>query len=101
MATALLKCRVCGKSYEACRNAKRVDGVFRWQDVACSIEHGAEYLAAVRAARGQAQRAVETVPVKAVVAEDAEAIFEAEYDEESEDEFVEDDDEDEDLEIEV
>ena len=101
MATALLKCRVCGKEYEGCRNAKRVDGVFRWQDVACSIEHGAEYLMAVRAARGQVQETVATVPVKAVVAEDAEAIFGAEYAEDSEDEFVEDDNEDEDLEIEV
>lgn len=52
MATAIKKCRVCGKKYEACRTAKRVDGVFRWQDVACSPECGSIYLSRINMSRG-------------------------------------------------
>ena len=48
-------CRVCGKEYEACHSAKTVAGVFRWQEVACSPECGAKYLAKVREARGEVQ----------------------------------------------
>lgn len=48
-------CRVCGKLYEGCSAARRADGVFRWQEVACSPECGAEYLRAVNAARTHAQ----------------------------------------------
>lgn len=44
MAKALLTCRVCGKRYEACRTPNP-RSIFRWQDVACSRECGAEYLA--------------------------------------------------------
>lgn len=45
MATAVKMCRVCGKKYEACRTMmNRAAGVFRWQEVACSPECGAEYL---------------------------------------------------------
>ena len=58
MATATLKCRVCGKEYEACRSAKRIDGVFRWQDVACSPEHGAIYLDLIRKSRAEQPDAV-------------------------------------------
>ena len=58
MATATLKCRVCGKEYDACRSVKRVDGVFRWQDVACSPEHGATYLDLIRKSRATEHDAV-------------------------------------------
>lgn len=51
MPTAVKKCRVCGKDYEACRTANKVPGVFRWQEVACSPECGAEYLRRVTEAR--------------------------------------------------
>lgn len=45
MATAVKKCRVCGKQYEACHTMmNRAAGVFRWQEVACCPECGAEYL---------------------------------------------------------
>lgn len=55
MATAVKKCRVCGKSYEACRTMmKGAAGVFRWQEVACSPECGAEYLRRVTEARNPA-----------------------------------------------
>lgn len=60
MATAIKKCRVCGKDYPACRSARRGDGVFRWKEVACSPECGAIYLARVLEARGEAENAPET-----------------------------------------
>lgn len=53
MATAIKKCRVCGKEYEYCHTARRVAGVFRWQDVACSPECGASYLAQIEASRAK------------------------------------------------
>ena len=52
MATAVKKCRVCGKEYKACRTLKRSAGIFRWQDVACSPECGSVYLARIEASRG-------------------------------------------------
>lgn len=51
MATAIKICRVCGKEYEACHTLKRVAGVFRWQEVACSPECGSIYLARIEASR--------------------------------------------------
>ena len=51
MAKATKICRVCGKTYEACRTAKNIPGVFRWQDVACSPECGSIYLAKIEASR--------------------------------------------------
>lgn len=63
MVTGTMKCRICGKEYEACRNTKRVDGVFRWQSVACCAEHGAEYLALIRASRAKTVVAEEPTPV--------------------------------------
>lgn len=59
MATTIKKCRVCGKPYEACRTAKRVEGVFRWKDVACSPECGSIYLSQIKASRGDAS--IETI----------------------------------------
>lgn len=52
MATAIKKCRVCGKEYPACRSLRRGDGVFRWQEVACSPECAAEYLRQINISRG-------------------------------------------------
>lgn len=51
MATAIKKCRVCGKPYEACHTIRRVAGVFRWQEVACSPECGSIYLARIEESR--------------------------------------------------
>ena len=51
MATAIKVCRVCGKEYEACHTLKRIAGVFRWQEVACSPECGSIYLAKIEASR--------------------------------------------------
>lgn len=51
MASAMKTCRVCGKAYEACHTVRKVAGVFRWQEVACSRECGSIYLAKVAASR--------------------------------------------------
>lgn len=51
MATAMRKCKICGNEYEYCHTAKRIVGIFRWQDVACCPEHGSAYLAKVEASR--------------------------------------------------
>lgn len=52
MPAVMKKCRVCGKVYEACGTPHPVDNTFRWKDVACSPECGAEYLRQVMEARG-------------------------------------------------
>ena len=96
--TGILKCRICGKEYEACRSAKR-SGVFHWQSVACCVEHGAEYLALIRASRAETEAPEKPVPVEVSV-EEAFALLDAEYDEvEVEDEDL--DESDDDIEIEV
>jgi hypothetical protein len=55
MATAMIKCRVCGKEYPACHSLRRGDTTFRWQEVACSPECGAEYLRQINISRGIVQ----------------------------------------------
>lgn len=57
MAKEIKTCRVCGKSYEACRTMSKAAGVFRWQEVACSPECGAEYLRRVAETRSPASSA--------------------------------------------
>lgn len=59
MATATKICKVCGKEYEYCHTIRRVDGIFRYQDVACCPEHGSIYLQRVIASRAE-----DTEPVK-------------------------------------
>lgn len=51
MPKAIKTCRVCGKEYETCHTARSASTAFRWQDVACSPECGAIYLAEIRASR--------------------------------------------------
>lgn len=53
MATATRKCKVCGCEYEYCHTVRRVADVFRWQDVACSPEHGSIYLAQIMESRSK------------------------------------------------
>lgn len=50
--SAMLKCRVCGKEYEGCRSQRATPGVYHWQEVACSPECGAKYLAMINESRG-------------------------------------------------
>lgn len=70
MATATKKCRVCGKEYEACRTLRRVAGVFRWQDVACSPECGRVYLSKVEASRAGITAQTETAANDAAAVEE-------------------------------
>lgn len=53
MSTATKICKVCGKEYPYCRTERKVAGVFRWQDVACCVEHGSIYLERVLTSRGE------------------------------------------------
>lgn len=53
MATGYRKCRVCGESYRYCKTNLET-GLFRWQDVACSPEHGAVYFEQIAISRGAA-----------------------------------------------
>lgn len=79
MAKGIKICRVCGKEYESCRTLRpNLNNEFRWQEVACSPEHGAEYLRRVMAARGQTdvQKAEEPAP-KAAAAKAAETVEQA------------------------
>lgn len=66
MATATKICRVCGKEYEACHTFKRITGVFRWQEVACSPECGSIYLAKIEASRAISPKKTEAEVVKDV-----------------------------------
>ena len=43
-------CKICGKEYPYCKT-ERGAGIFRYQDVACCVEHGTQYFAEVEAAR--------------------------------------------------
>ena len=72
----ICKCRVCGKEYEACHTIRPTSDYFRWQDVACSPECGAKYLADIMASRAVPEKeaviepAVDKVEKLDAVAED-------------------------------
>ena len=54
MALGIKVCKVCGKEYESCHTLRpNMNSEFRWQDVACSPEHGAEYLRQILISRGE------------------------------------------------
>lgn len=56
-------CKVCGKEYKACTPAYTTGDMYRWQDVACCQEHGAEYfrlIAESRAAEGAVKQPANT-----------------------------------------
>ena len=90
MATAIKVCRVCGKEYEACHTLKRIAGVFRWQEVACSPECGSIYLAKIEASRAvtptENKEAVNNAEVVEDVTSDAYGVID--YDE-FEDDYIE------------
>ena len=73
MPTAVKTCRVCGKSYAACRTMSKAAGVFRWQEVACSPECGAVYLRKVTEARNPAHHASKATKTSRRAAPAAEA----------------------------
>ena len=54
MAIGIKVCKVCGREYEACHTLRQnLNSEFRWQDVACCPEHGAEYLRRIMISRGE------------------------------------------------
>lgn len=65
MPTATKVCKVCGKVYPYCKTNRPV-GLFRWQDVACSEECGAEYFKRIALSRGEL---VEEAPAEEVAPE--------------------------------
>lgn len=52
MAKRTKKCKVCGVEYTYCLTKTSNDGE-RWQDVACCVEHAAEFFAQLYASRNQ------------------------------------------------
>lgn len=64
MAKVTKICRVCGKQYEAC-HTPNTTGVFRWRDVACSIECGRIYLERIEKSRKPAAQTAEPVETPA------------------------------------
>lgn len=91
MATATRKCKVCGCEYEYCHTARRVAGVFRWQDVACSPEHGSIYLAKIMESRSKSNTATAAVEAKSdETSEVIDNLDECEDDELFEEEFDDD-----------
>lgn len=75
-------CRICGKEYEYCRTALPKGNRFRWQDVACCAEHGAEYFRLIAESRAP-------VPQPVAVPEDTDEmddeLFEEGFDDSDED----------------
>ena len=71
----ICKCRVCGKDYEACHTIRPTSEYFRWQDVACSPECGAKYLADIMASRAVPKKEAVAEPVTDG-AEESEAVTE-------------------------
>lgn len=76
MPVAKRTCRVCGKTYEACRTANRNAGVFHWQEIACSPECGAVYFQRVNEARNPAPKARRVAKAKKAAENVAEVIEE-------------------------
>lgn len=74
---ATKRCKVCGREYEYCRTNRR-DGIFRWQDVACSPEHGATYFRWIAESRSNVKTAVVTKELP--VDDGFDALFEEGYD---------------------
>lgn len=70
MAIGIKICKICGKEYEACHTLRpNLNSEFRWNEVACCPEHGAEYLRQIMESRGQ--KPVEAEPEQGAVTETA------------------------------
>lgn len=98
MATVTRKCKVCGCEYEYCHTARRVAGVFRWQDVACSPEHGSIYLAKIMESRSKDNIATAAVEAKSdetsrtvydLDEDEDDELFEEEFDDDAEEPAIE------------
>ena len=96
MARGINVCRICGKEYPYC-NTPNPGGVFRYQDVACCPEHGAQYLEAILRSRGELPEQTKSESIPEPEIEETEGLEdEDEFEDEDEDEFEDDEfDEDE------
>lgn len=63
MAKGTRICKICGKEYPYCKTERRTD-IFRYQDVACCVEHGTQYFAEVEAARNPVKVRVASAEVE-------------------------------------
>ena len=64
-------CRVCGKTYPACKDTTRNQRTaFRWREVACSIECGQEYFKQIEEGRGEKKKKNIRAGVKVKTEED-------------------------------
>ena len=63
-------CKVCGKEYPYCKTELKNGEIFRWQDVACCVEHGSEYFALIAASRGTTNSVTKEAPVPSPVVDD-------------------------------
>ncbi len=93
MATATKICKVCGKEYEYCHTNRTVAGVFRYQDVACSPEHGSIYLARILESRKEQPIEDNVAAKNDGVVTDFSDLIEDEEDELFEEDFEDEDDE--------
>lgn len=96
MAQGTRVCKICGKEYPFCKTSKPKN-VFRYQDVACCPEHGAQYLEAILRSRGKLPEETKPEPIPEPEIEETEGLEdENEFEDEDEDEFEDDEfDEDE------
>lgn len=58
-----MKCKVCGKEYIACRTPN-LTGIFRWRDVACSVECGQVWLERIEKSRSKVNQEPVADPVQ-------------------------------------
>lgn len=90
MAAATRICKICGKEYEYCHTEGHKN-IFRWQDVACSPEHGSEYFARILKSRmeqdkvDEPKEVIEDIEIDIDDDED-EDMFEDDYEDEDDDE---------------
>lgn len=98
MAKGIRICKICGEPYEYCYTDVPV-GTNRWQDVACCIEHAAQYFREIAISRGELieDESEAEAPVEENLDEDLEEIVK-EVAEENELDFLDEyeDDEEED-----
>lgn len=96
MAQRMRACKICGKEYPYCKTPNP-SNMFRYQDVACCPEHGAQYLEEILRSRGELPEETkpESIP-EPEIEETEELEDEDEFEDEDEDEFEDDEfDEDE------
>lgn len=61
-----MKCKVCGAEYIACRTPN-LTGIFRWRDVACSVECGQVWLERIERSRSKPSQEPVAEPMQETV----------------------------------